>query len=115
VCRWSTPYKAHADTVRHTVGTARLVVARKRRAVLYREVVRVTDPLSHAVDARRDLVPLSRNGFVVDLQRFAHSTIVDLAADKPSRHARPRCLTLAGFGGHRSSTRAHLTCTYACL
>jgi hypothetical protein len=50
---------------------------------------------SHAVDARRDLVPLGGNGFVVDLQRFAHSTIFDLAADKPSRHTRPRCLTPA--------------------
>lgn len=52
-----------------------------------------------AVDARRDLVPLDGNGSVVDLLRFAHSTIFDLAADKPSRHARSRCFPRrpAGF------------------
>jgi hypothetical protein len=44
---------------------------------------------------RGRLGSLSRNGFVVDLQRFAQSTIVDPAADKRSRHARPRCLTPA--------------------
>ena len=94
--------KAHADSVRHTVRIARLVVARKRRAGPYREVVRVTDPLSHA-GSMPGAIPLSPDGFGVDLQRFAHSTIVHPAADKPSRQARPRCLTpalprrLAGF------------------